>query len=62
MNAELEGTCEEAFVAKSRYSLSICLEGTKKIMKRLNQDIVWHVDPLLGNDREIGKYKTAVAK
>jgi hypothetical protein len=24
--------------------------------------ILWYVDPLLGNDREISKYRTAVAK
>jgi hypothetical protein len=24
--------------------------------------ILWHVDPLLGNDHEIGNYTTAVAK
>jgi hypothetical protein len=24
--------------------------------------IVWHVDPLLGNDREISSYTTAVAR
>jgi hypothetical protein len=25
-------------------------------------DIMWHVDPLLGNDLEISSYTTAVAK
>jgi hypothetical protein len=24
--------------------------------------ILWHVDPLLGNDREISSYTTAIAK
>jgi hypothetical protein len=28
----------------------------------LFSNILWHVDPLLGNDREISKYKTAAAK
>jgi hypothetical protein len=26
------------------------------------ESILWHVNPLLGNDREINKYTTAVAK
>jgi hypothetical protein len=25
-------------------------------------NILWHVDPLLGNDREINNYITAIAK
>jgi hypothetical protein len=25
-------------------------------------EILWHVDPLLGTDREISKYTTTVAK
>jgi hypothetical protein len=27
-----------------------------------NDKILWHVDPLLGNDRETSNYTTAIAK
>jgi hypothetical protein len=27
-----------------------------------SETILWHVDPFLGNDREISNYATAVAK
>jgi hypothetical protein len=36
-----------------------CIREKIKIYKVM---IVWHVDPLLGNDSEISKYVTAVAK
>jgi hypothetical protein len=33
---------------------------SKKQIKVLN--ILWHVDPLLSNDRGVSNYKTAIAK
>jgi hypothetical protein len=42
-------------------SLSVILHFSRLLILT-GSPLYWHLDPLLGNDREIGNYTTAVAK
>jgi hypothetical protein len=43
---------------KKKWRYACRLFGTNN----LNEGAMWHVDPLLGHEREISNYTTAVAK
>jgi hypothetical protein len=47
----------------ARFRISRCIACTKSYSWRAKEfNILWHVDPLLGNDREISNYTTAVTR
>jgi hypothetical protein len=37
-------------------------KGSKRNVAVMNTKILWHIDPLLGNDREISNYTTAISE
>jgi hypothetical protein len=48
--------------ARSIIDVTSTALGKAEMTSRGKEGAVWHVDPLLGNDRERSSYTTAVAK